>query len=97
MWNLDASQTILVVCVSLILGAILGFFIARWRFVKQLQEVEKNYQKSVRKTYQLMGASLGRKMKEEELNKITTQLKEETEKAKDQKSTKIKPKKRKKK
>lgn len=44
-----------------------------------------------------MGTSLGRKMSEEDLNKITTQLKEEGEKAKDQKLTKPKPKKRKKK
>ncbi|KLL02115.1 MAG: hypothetical protein MRERC_4c069 [Mycoplasmataceae bacterium RC_NB112A] len=67
---------LLAVLISLTIGAIAGFLFARWFFGKQLQEIEKNYQNSVRKSYQEMGNLFGRKMKEEDLNRITNQLEE---------------------
>ena len=75
-------QLVIATLVSLIIGGILGFFFGRWWFLRQLKEIEKNYQKSVRQTYQDMGSFFGRKLKGEDLNKITTQLKEGTEKPK---------------
>lgn len=91
------GQALLLIVVSLLVGAIAGFYFARWLLGKKLQEIEKNYQESVRKSYQEMGSFFGRKIKEEDLNRITTQMKEETKKEKKPNpvKTKIKRKKRK--
>jgi uncharacterized protein YneF (UPF0154 family) len=78
----------------LIVGVILGFLFARWLFLKQKKEIEKKYQQSVRQTYQEMGSFFGRKMKEEDLNRITAQIGGETEK-KETNPKKPKPKKKK--
>ena len=85
LWN--TVQLFIVALAALVVGVILGFLFGNWWFRRQLKEIEKNYQKSVRKTYQEMGSFFGRKMKEEDLNRITAQIGGETEKKK------IKPKK----
>lgn len=68
--------------ISLPIGGILGFLFGRWWFARQFKEIEKNYQKSVRQTYRDMGSVFGRKMKEEDLNRITAQIEGKNEEKK---------------
>lgn len=94
MWNI--GHLVLVAAIFLVVGGILGAMIMRQVLRKQLQKIEEDYQKSVRKTYQEMGNFFGRKMREEDLNRITTQLEGEiTSQTKKSNSKKPKPKKKK--
>lgn len=79
---LEIWKVVIVAFISFVLGAAAGIAAARWWFIKQFKKIEKKYQQSVRQTYQDMGNFFGRKMSEEALNKITTQIEGETEKKK---------------
>jgi hypothetical protein len=82
MWNLNTGHLAFTAVSCLLFGGILGFFFARWWFLRQFKKIEKKYQQSVPQTYREIGKFFGRKMKEEDLNRITAQIEGEAEKKK---------------
>jgi uncharacterized protein YneF (UPF0154 family) len=86
MWS-NLQVFLIIVPLALVIGAIIGHFITRYIFKKQVKEWQKKMEKPDKEQVRNMLAALGRKPSEEQVNRFINLTKERQEKKKPVKKT----------
>ena len=78
----DLIVYLVVVPIALVMGIIIGYFITRYIYKKQIKEWQKKMEKPDKEQVRNMLAALGRKPSEEQANRFINLTKERQEKKK---------------